>query len=265
MSPARRTTTCPPRSCEELAAAGLDPRARVRRGRRRAWRRTCPAARTSPAPPPSPPTPAASPTSAPASRGRRRARRRRAGLPLRDGLRRRGHRPRARRHPRRARRRRDARRGPVRGPAHRRAHRAELRLPPLRGRHRDRGLGRRPGRHPRPGARHPQDRCPGCRALQKYAVRCGGGVNHRFSLSDRAWSRTTTSSPAGEWCPPIEAVRAAHPDLRVEVEVTDLDQLRELLEAGCDRDPARQHVHRRRWPRRCGSPPAGPRWRPRAG
>ena len=41
------------------------------------------------------------------------------------------------------------------------------------------------------------------------------------------------------------------PDLRVEVEVTDLDQLRELLDAGCDRDPARQHGHRRRWPRRC--------------
>ena len=36
--------------------------------------------------------------------------------------------------------------------------------------------------------------------------------------------------------------------------MTDLDQLRELLDAGCDRDPARQHGQRRRWPRRSGSP-----------
>jgi nicotinate-nucleotide pyrophosphorylase (carboxylating) len=74
---------------------------------------------------------------------------------------------------------------------------------------------------------------PTFRALQKYAVRCGGGVNHRFSLSDRAMVKDNHVVAAGGVVPAYEAVRAAYPDLRVEVEVTDLDQLRELLEVGC--------------------------------
>ena len=76
---------------------------------------------------------------------------------------------------------------------------------------------------------------PGLRALQKYAVRCGGGVNHRFSLSDLALVKDNHVIAAGGVLPAYEAVRAAHPDLPVEVEVTDLDQLRQLLDAGCDR------------------------------
>ena len=74
---------------------------------------------------------------------------------------------------------------------------------------------------------------PTYRALQKYAVRCGGGVNHRFSLSDRAMVKDNHVVAAGGVVPAYEAVRAAYPDLRVEVEVTDLDQLRALLDAGC--------------------------------
>ncbi len=74
---------------------------------------------------------------------------------------------------------------------------------------------------------------PGLRALQKYAVACGGGVNHRFSLSDRAMVKDNHVVAAGGVVPAFEAVRAAYPDLRVEVEVTDLDQLKLLLEAGC--------------------------------
>ena len=74
---------------------------------------------------------------------------------------------------------------------------------------------------------------PGLRALQKYAVACGGGVNHRFSLSDRAMVKDNHVLAAGGVVPAYQAVRAARPDLRVEVEVTDLDQLRELLDAGC--------------------------------
>ncbi|GAB3195432.1 carboxylating nicotinate-nucleotide diphosphorylase [Nocardioides hungaricus] len=74
---------------------------------------------------------------------------------------------------------------------------------------------------------------PTYRALQKYAVRCGGGVNHRSSLSDRAMVKDNHVVAAGGVVPAYEAVRAAYPDLRVEVEVTDLDQLRELLDAGC--------------------------------
>jgi nicotinate-nucleotide pyrophosphorylase (carboxylating) len=74
---------------------------------------------------------------------------------------------------------------------------------------------------------------PTYRALQKYAVRCGGGVNHRFSLSDRALVKDNHVVAAGGVVPAYELVRAANPTLRVEVEVTDLDQLGELLEAGC--------------------------------
>jgi nicotinate-nucleotide pyrophosphorylase (carboxylating) len=74
---------------------------------------------------------------------------------------------------------------------------------------------------------------PTYRALQKYAVRCGGGVNHRFSLSDRAMVKDNHVVAAGGVVPAYELVRAANPGLRVEVEVTDLDQLQELLEAGC--------------------------------
>ena len=74
---------------------------------------------------------------------------------------------------------------------------------------------------------------PTFRALQKYAVRCGGGVNHRFSLSDRAMVKDNHVVAAGGVVPAYHAVRAAYPDLRVEVEVTDLEQLRELLDVGC--------------------------------
>ena len=76
---------------------------------------------------------------------------------------------------------------------------------------------------------------PGWRALQKYAVRCGGGVNHRFSLADMAMVKDNHVIAAGGVVAALEAVRAAYPDLPIEVEVTDLQQLRELLEAGCER------------------------------
>jgi nicotinate-nucleotide pyrophosphorylase (carboxylating) len=76
---------------------------------------------------------------------------------------------------------------------------------------------------------------PGLRALQKYAVRCGGGVNHRFSLSDMAMVKDNHVIAAGGVVPALEAVRAAHPQVPVEVEVTDLGQLKELLDAGCER------------------------------
>ena len=73
---------------------------------------------------------------------------------------------------------------------------------------------------------------PTYRALQKYAVRCGGGVNHRVSLSDRALVKDNHVLTAGGVVQAYELVRRANPGLRVEVEVTDLDQLRDLLDAG---------------------------------
>jgi nicotinate-nucleotide pyrophosphorylase (carboxylating) len=76
---------------------------------------------------------------------------------------------------------------------------------------------------------------PGWRALQKYAVRCGGGMNHRTSLADMAMVKDNHVIAAGGVVPALAAVRAAYPGLPVEVEVTDLDQLRALLEVGCER------------------------------
>ncbi|MEV5003346.1 carboxylating nicotinate-nucleotide diphosphorylase [Nocardioides sp. LML1-1-1.1] len=74
---------------------------------------------------------------------------------------------------------------------------------------------------------------PGWRALQKYAVRCGGGVNHRFSLVDRAMVKDNHAVAAGGVVAAYQAVVAANPGLRVEVEVMDLDELRAVLAAGC--------------------------------
>lgn len=74
---------------------------------------------------------------------------------------------------------------------------------------------------------------PGLRDLQKYAVACGGGVNHRFSLSDRAMVKDNHVIAAGGAVAAYQRVREAYPELRVEVEVTDLEQLRALLDAGC--------------------------------
>jgi nicotinate-nucleotide pyrophosphorylase (carboxylating) len=76
---------------------------------------------------------------------------------------------------------------------------------------------------------------PGYRALEKYAVRCGGGVNHRFSLSDMALVKDNHVVAAGGVLSAFDAVRTRYPDIPVEVEVTDLDQLRQLLDAGCER------------------------------
>ena len=73
---------------------------------------------------------------------------------------------------------------------------------------------------------------PGLRALEKYAVRCGGGVNHRATLSDQALVKDNHVLAAGGVVPAYDAVRARYHDLPVQVEVTTLDQLRALLEAG---------------------------------
>ena len=74
---------------------------------------------------------------------------------------------------------------------------------------------------------------PGWRALQKYAVRCGGGVNHRLSLVDRAMVKDNHAVAAGGVAAAYRAVVAANPGLRVEVEVTNLAELRSVLDAGC--------------------------------
>ncbi|UGQ09187.1 carboxylating nicotinate-nucleotide diphosphorylase [Yinghuangia sp. ASG 101] len=75
---------------------------------------------------------------------------------------------------------------------------------------------------------------PGLRALEKYAVRCGGGVNHRMSLSDAAMVKDNHVVAAGGVAEAFRAVRAAFPDVPVEVEVDHLDQIPPVLDAGAD-------------------------------
>ena len=73
---------------------------------------------------------------------------------------------------------------------------------------------------------------PGLRALEKYAVRCGGGVNHRMSLSDAALIKDNHVAAAGGVARAFELVRVAAPDLEVEVEVDTVEQCAEAIAAG---------------------------------
>ncbi len=71
---------------------------------------------------------------------------------------------------------------------------------------------------------------PGMRHLQKYAVRAGGGVNHRMGLGDAALIKDNHVAAAGSVAAALRAVRDAAPGLPVEVEVDSLAQLDEVLE-----------------------------------
>ena len=75
---------------------------------------------------------------------------------------------------------------------------------------------------------------PGLRALDKRAVACGGGRNHRMGLDAAILIKDNHVAVAGGILPAVEAARTAHPALAVEVEVDDLDQLDEALAAGAD-------------------------------
>ena len=75
---------------------------------------------------------------------------------------------------------------------------------------------------------------PGLRELEKYAVRMGGGENHRFSLSDAALIKDNHVLAAGGVAEAFRLVKAKFPNISVEVEVDSLQQLREVVEAGAD-------------------------------
>ena len=75
---------------------------------------------------------------------------------------------------------------------------------------------------------------PGLRRLEKYAVRCGGGQNHRMSLSDADLVKDNHVLAAGGVAAAFEAVRAMFPEVPVEVEVDSMEQLDEVLAAGAD-------------------------------
>lgn len=75
---------------------------------------------------------------------------------------------------------------------------------------------------------------PGLRALEKYAVRCGGGANHRMALSDAALVKDNHVVAAGGVLQAFAAVRSAYPDLPVEVEVDSVEQCQLVVDAGAD-------------------------------
>lgn len=75
---------------------------------------------------------------------------------------------------------------------------------------------------------------PGLRELEKFAVRIGGGVNHRMSLSDAALIKDNHVVAAGGVKQAFDAVRQKYPNLPLEVEVDSLEQLKEVVEAGAE-------------------------------
>ncbi|MCL2300370.1 MAG: carboxylating nicotinate-nucleotide diphosphorylase [Firmicutes bacterium] len=76
---------------------------------------------------------------------------------------------------------------------------------------------------------------PGLRALQKYAVTCGGGRNHRFNLSDGVMLKDNHIDACGSIAGAVAKVRAKIGHMvKIEVETRDLDEVRQALEAGAD-------------------------------
>jgi nicotinate-nucleotide pyrophosphorylase (carboxylating) len=75
---------------------------------------------------------------------------------------------------------------------------------------------------------------PGMRAVEKYAVRMGGGTNHRMGLADAALVKDNHVLAAGGVSPAFAAVREKFPDVSVEIEVDDLAELEEAVNAGAD-------------------------------
>ncbi|KRG73352.1 nicotinate-nucleotide pyrophosphorylase [Stenotrophomonas chelatiphaga] len=76
---------------------------------------------------------------------------------------------------------------------------------------------------------------PGLRLAQKYAVRCGGGDNHRIGLYDTVMLKENHIRAAGSLPAAVAAARTLWPQLPLVVEVEDLDQLEQALQAGCER------------------------------
>ncbi|GAB3728251.1 carboxylating nicotinate-nucleotide diphosphorylase [Luteimonas pelagia] len=76
---------------------------------------------------------------------------------------------------------------------------------------------------------------PGLRVAQKYAVRAGGGDNHRMGLHDAVMLKENHVRAAGGMAAAIRAAKAMHPSLPLIVEVESLEQLRTALDEGCTR------------------------------
>jgi len=103
---------------------------------------------------------------------------------------------------------------------------------------------------------------PGLRSAQKYAVRCGGGANHRFGLYDAILIKENHIMAAGSIDAAVKRGREQSPDLFLQVEIETLSELEQALEAGVDgvlldnlpthvlaRAVNMAHAHRRRFRR----------------
>ena len=76
---------------------------------------------------------------------------------------------------------------------------------------------------------------PGLRALQKYAVTCGGGKNHRFNLSDGAMLKDNHIDAGGGITATVNQLRSRLGHMvKIEVETRNLDEVREAVESGCE-------------------------------
>jgi nicotinate-nucleotide pyrophosphorylase (carboxylating) len=75
---------------------------------------------------------------------------------------------------------------------------------------------------------------PGWRMAQKYAVRCGGCYNHRIGLYDGILIKENHINAAGSIASAVQQAKTLHPGISIEVEVENLDELNQALEAGAD-------------------------------
>ena len=76
---------------------------------------------------------------------------------------------------------------------------------------------------------------PNCRVFEKYAVRVGGGCNHRYNLSDGVLLKDNHIGAAGSVTKAVQMAKAYAPFVRkIEIEVETLEQVREAVEAGAD-------------------------------
>ena len=73
---------------------------------------------------------------------------------------------------------------------------------------------------------------PGWRDLEKYAVLCGGGVNHRLNLAESALIKDNHIAAVGGITQAVRAIRSQFPDLLIEVEIDRIDQLEEAITSG---------------------------------
>ncbi len=102
---------------------------------------------------------------------------------------------------------------------------------------------------------------PGLRLAQKYAVRCGGGHNQRMGLYDAILVKENHIIAAGSIGAAVHAARRLHPDLLLEVEVENLDELRTGAGKPAWTGSCWTISSWRRCARQCGTPPAACRWR----